>query len=177
MSFEGGQSYVYALEFENKSRSIFLNTKYVEGCPGIALEDAQNSYIICLRKSGFHSNSTGYLGDTSFVFYSPWMLYLRENFSWKLNRTITFYPTNITQKSPLLFEVKNITRLYGRDAYVVQASKLSSNSFFVDDFFANSTYFVDAQNRILLGAQSQGAQIRLISAPFELDLVASELEK
>lgn len=165
----GAESYQYQLLFENQTQTIFLTAKYGSNCPGVILEDVKNSYELCIRQSGFYSNSSEYLGDFSFPFYAPWMLYIHENFSWKPNRTITVFPTNITQRAQLFFETKNKTTISGREAYEIYAHKLSSPSIFADDFFANTTYFVDAQKRVLLAATSGGAQIILVSAPFELE--------
>ena len=166
-SFEGGDEYSYSMLFRGQNSSALLHAKYSPNCPGLVLEE-QGAYSPCILDSGFYSNSSGYLGNPDFAFYSPWMLYLHENFSWKFNRTVTFYPSNLTQKAQLLFEVANTTEIFGREAFVVMASKISSPPLFADDFFANSTYFVDVQKRVLLAANSSNAQILIENAPFEL---------
>jgi len=168
-SIIGGENYTYSLEFMGKNKSIFLHSKYLRTCPGILLEDVANSYSLCVRKSGFYSNASEYLEDSSFVFYAPWMLYLKENFIWNVNRTVTFYPSNLTYKSLLEFNSKNMTKLFGRDAFEVSVEQKSTSQFFPDSFFSNSTYFIDSQKRILLKAQNQDTRIILISAPFELE--------
>ncbi|MFH0927591.1 MAG: hypothetical protein V1822_03360 [Candidatus Micrarchaeota archaeon] len=167
LSFDAGQTYEYAINMQGRFATVSLLARYKPNCPGFILEDEKNSYSICIRKSGFYSNYSGYIGDQSFPFYSPWMLYLTQNLSWKENQTVTFYPANLTQKATLLFEAKNLTKIFGRDAYEVKVSSSSSSPFFANT--PNATYFVDAQKRVLLKAQIGSSQIILISAPFALE--------
>jgi len=169
LSFESGETYTYLLSLGNQTQKVLISTKFRQWCPGVILEDKTSGGEICVRQSGFYSNSTEYLGGFSFPYYAPWMLYLHENFSWHVNRSVTVYPTNITQRSNLYFEVVNKSNFMGREAYFVRATELSSPNILPDDFFANTTYIVDAQKRVLLYAKSAQSSIIFDSAPFELE--------
>lgn len=169
-----GERYEYLVLAGGQRQYVSLRAKQVNSCPGIVLEDAKNQFQLCILRSGFYSNSSQYLGSSSFPFYVPWMLYLHDGFFWRFNRTMTVYPPNITERAGFLFEVLNTTSIFGRDAYEVHSSQLSGSPFFVSGSPSNSVYFVDVEKRVLLKAQSGSAEIRIVSAPFELEDAGSD---
>jgi len=160
----------YEIISNNDSRTMELRTKYLRNCSGLVIEDKLNDYSLCILKSGMHSNFSTAMGDSSFIFYSPWMLSLNDSFSWSVNRTFTSYPVNITYRSPLFFNVVNKTKIFGRDAFEIKLYELADDStYFTGATLANFTYYVDTEYRILLKAQSNDVQIILTNASFTLN--------
>lgn len=167
-------------------------------CPGIKLADEKSAisfygtlenadknepgvYDLCIDEDGWQidadSNKLGSLisfENTSWPFFSPWMLVLEEEQEFEVNRTLSINDAQ-TSKIVFSFKVLNSTTYRGRDAFVVHIKNKEDSAIGPArtglDMLSDSAVmmFVDKEYRILLYSESEDITIDLVSAPFELE--------
>lgn len=118
--------------------------------------------------------------NTSWPYFSPWMLALSGHFSWSANLTLEAYPFNVSSSAPIQIRVTNRTIWQGRRAFEVEmrGGALSPLSTSENPASPPETLLsppeplrllVDEQYRVLLYSQSGPLTIRLVRAPFALN--------
>jgi hypothetical protein len=167
-------------------------------CPGIWLIDKDSAqafygslsqaeiyepgvYKICIGDDGWQIDSdSNHLGslisfeNTSWPFFSPWMLALNDNLEFRANRTLQI---NNAPASKIVFDFNVLESISyrGRQAYVVQIQNIdnqSTNPSSVGLSMPSDSkllLYIDKEYRILLHSQSSDTTLDLIKAPFELE--------
>lgn len=159
-------SYLVSSSLGTAAIPVIYEVKSVPTCAGIFLAEQAEGYAAsaCIsRQTGnalddlLQLNSS--TGNQSFLVFSPWMLAVSENFLWQTTSTVSAGGLSIN--FPVLLRSFGKRALAGRDAYEVSASSGVTG--------LQSTYYIDAEKRVLLLAKSGNLTVQLVSAPFVLN--------
>ena len=144
-----------------------------------AYENGNGAYAICIGNDGFERGKSGnragsLIGfeNSSWPYYAPWMLSLKENFSLDANQTLTINPSGVVQKFPMQIKVLNKTSVLGRSAFYVKITSYGLNSEYfpsipVSNSSAKSVYaYIDEEHRVLLLWEAAGTRLELENASF-----------
>ncbi|MEM2138017.1 MAG: hypothetical protein QW568_02925 [Candidatus Anstonellaceae archaeon] len=163
-----GETYAYELSGEMvaaPNKKVVYGISSSSSCPGILVTEQASEFASseCLSKqTGNAVNDERQLnsstGNQSFLLFSPWMLAVSDNFSWQAASTTSAAGVEMRFTTSLKsFGKKEIA---GRQAYEISVASPALSS--------ASKYFIDAEKRVLLYAESGNLTVRLIKAPFEL---------
>ncbi|MCX6778392.1 MAG: hypothetical protein NT157_05935 [Candidatus Micrarchaeota archaeon] len=104
-------------------------------------------------------------------FVQPWMLSLREGWSWRAETNITLGAIGMGERTTVRYRVASVERVMGRGAFRVEIEAKSvffASSGEAEPSVENQTLWVDSEKRVLLRAVQGDNEIELVSAPFAL---------
>ncbi len=168
-----GDHLVYFVKYGNSSETIaFLFGKKplevkglskitYENCTFVVLRGANIS--TCIDSDGMDWEGNQSIYSQEFFFFSPWMLALSENFSWKAQtlNSITGKPVQQINVSVLGRE-----KTMGREAFVVAMDEIGPFG------SVSRKMWVDSERRVILREEGSGYVLTLIQARFPLQLQA-----
>ncbi len=164
-----GEKYGYTYKMSGVEANItYTMIGLVGDCVGVradasaAQEFASSTVCINMETGEVRAN------ELSADFFQPWMLSLRDGFSWNSTSRIT-YPPPLEFNDATLRTVSVLGRedFRGRPAFKVR----SISTRIINGQTANvleADLWVDEEKRVLLGSESKLFTIELISAPFPL---------
>lgn len=164
-----GEAYAYELSgamVGAPNKKVVYGVRSSSACPGILVTEQTSEFASseCLSRQtgnavGDHLQRNSSTGNQSFLLFSPWMLAVSDNFSWQAASTTSAARVEMRFTTSL----KSIGKkeVAGRQAYEISVTSPVLGS--------ASNYFIDAEKRVLLSAESGNLSVRLIKAPFELN--------
>lgn len=165
-----GDFLAYELKYGNFSeQTVFLFGRRVADASNLSQVIYANCTLVwisgsnistCINGDGTDiggSNQT--LFSTEFFFFSPWMLALAENFSWKARMLNSITGWQVESFSARLLRKEDFR---GRNAYVLEVNETGP--------LANitKTVWVDTERRIILKEENENYAVEIIRAPFPL---------
>jgi len=170
LQLSAGEVYAYESNLSGSlSNTIYSVAGLAGGCMAVRAEvsnqeiRASSDFCIDVR-TGEIRNS-----DVPPDFFQPWMLSLDEGFSWT-SRTRIVYPPPIELEdvTNLSISVEGLGLFRGRPSFKVRALTLRT----IDGKQAaklEHVLWIDSEKRVLLGSSSSLLEVRLVSAPFDLE--------
>jgi hypothetical protein len=169
-----GETYAYELSgtvVEGANRQVLYAVRSSSNCPGILVAERTSNFASseCLSKTTGNAfndplqlNSS--TGNQSFLIFSPWMLAVSENFNWQATSITS--AAGVEMRFTTSLESLGKKEVAGREAYEITVTSPALGS--------KSTYFIDAEKRVLLSAESGNLTVRLVKAPFALNWLNEE---
>ncbi|MCX8174712.1 MAG: hypothetical protein N3E51_00700 [Candidatus Micrarchaeota archaeon] len=159
-----GESYTYLLSDGREKKLTTYLARSSPSCNGVLLYEAESGDQLCLLENGFEQGSprqsnSGY-GNHSPLIFSPWMLAVSENFSWKVESEARV--GDIKTIFPLTFRSEGKKEVAGRQAFSV-------GLYLTDASAEPMRLYIDEEKRVLLLLGSGNFTARLVSAPFALN--------
>ncbi len=163
LSLASGEKYVYAT-FVNSTMGPEISYEVAAGQGCTLLRSGNLS--ICLKPDGMElgSNSSSNLGysNKAFPLFKPWMLGVKENWAWSANVTVEIKEVGYSDTLRIGMRSGAKEQKLGRDAYRVDITIFDEN----ENATLKLTDWVDADRRVLLEEELEGASLRLVEAPF-----------
>ncbi len=133
-----------------------------------------SSYSVCLGYDGVErSPSNQRLGSNlsfssiTWPYFQPWMLAVRENWSWSARTVMHIQPFNINYTQDIVYRTLNLSTYGGREAYWVEISyPLPANSPVTSSPVPPVVLAIDAERRVLAYSESENVSIALVDASF-----------
>ena len=160
-----GERYVYQLSGFGSDQSVSYQASSSPGCAGLLITESSGGPGLCLSRSGnivgdaAQLNST--YGNQSILLFAPWMLAASENFSWRVETTISGGQMELQIPTRLFWQ--STSWVLGRRAFQIVVSSEAGSE-------RPSSEYIDAEKRVLLYARMGNATAKLVQAPFTLDL-------
>ncbi|MFH1471222.1 MAG: hypothetical protein ABIF01_05720 [Candidatus Micrarchaeota archaeon] len=179
LKFSPGETYVYEW-YDQQMGSVRISNSVKEragGCILVYTQSANFSLPFCIDEitgeSKDPSNPAEPLNMSPQLF-QPWMLALKENWTWRTEVNMTIEWMGSTEKidSRSVYRVVSREPIKGRDAYkvIIETSvNRASNSMIYPIERDAQVVWVDAEKRILLYANSSTSKIELTGAPFKVE--------
>ncbi len=185
-----GERYVYGTRLDSLYREDEYSVFQGENCVGMharslnASADASgNFYELCLdARTGEAKDASVRIGNESLalteqtqltsmgvVFFQPWMLALGEGWTWQQNITTTTSALIMNLRRTLVsdYSVEKIEEMKGRRAFKVRiVSRVVEEG--TERASAEAIEWIDVDKRVLLYASAEGAEVELVSAPFNV---------
>lgn len=158
-----GETYAYQISSPDGRQTVAYSTSRASSCAGLLVSEEASGASLCLSQSGnlaqegteaFNSS----FGNQSILLFAPWMLAVSDDFKWGFESRITAGSTAIS--FPVSLFSKGKKTVAGREAYEISVGSSGSPP---------SLFYIDAQKRVLLSAESANVSVKLISAPFPLE--------
>ena len=162
-----GETYRYEISSPDGKETVTYNTGRYSPCAGLLVSEERSGAGVCLTQSGnlaqagAESYNSSY-GNQSILLFAPWMLAVSDDFRWGFESRITAGSTAIS--FPVALSSKGRKTIAGREEYEISVSSAGSPP---------SLFYIDAQKRVLLSAESANVSVKLIQAPFPLNWTAS----
>ncbi|MEW6722078.1 MAG: hypothetical protein AB1324_02365 [Candidatus Micrarchaeota archaeon] len=153
ISFAPGENYTYSYMI-NGTEQADLTYVILEGpgCTGIRVAQEVNGTRVCVDEWGVdESGSNVSLSNPSILFFRPWMLALRDGWTWE-NSMFMAFEGGARHISDNRYRVIRMENYSGRESYVVEISS---------DAGGKEYQWVDAEKRILLKSEGQGYSVVL----------------
>lgn len=194
---------VYTARSQGRTQDIRLDLSLRPGCRGVFMLDSTtrallaqsmptsfsapdpmiSSYSVCLGTDGNERSPANLVlgnnvsfSNLSWPYFQPWMLAVKENWSWSINTTMHIEPYNLSYAYPITYRVIGRSNATGRDAYLVEVSAPSSgsaSSSLADPALglgigAEGPYslWIDAERRVLLRGEFANTTLELTDASF-----------
>lgn len=157
------ETYRYEISSPDGGETVTYSTSRSSSCTGLLVSEEPYGNSVCLTQSGnlaqagaeaFNSS----YGNQSILLFAPWMLAVSDGFKWGFESRITAGSTAIS--FPVALASKGRKTIAGREAYEISVSSSGS---------LPSLFYIDAQKRVLISADSENVTVRLVSAPFPLN--------
>lgn len=147
-----GEIYRYSYMMNNSSANMTFLILEGDGCTRIRLAEERNGTDVCVNKwgvDGFGSNVT--LGSPYALLFKPWMLALKEGWTWNNTMWLTFNGAS-EHISDNHYRVVRLENYSGRQSFIVEI-KSGAGAVEYD--------WVDAEKRILLRVLGDGYEVVL----------------
>jgi hypothetical protein len=196
-----GDYLIYSAQSAEQAHPVRLDLSPKPGCRGVFMVDSSaramaaeglgasaaaiplSSYSVCLGMDGNErgANSTALGSNVSFSnlswpYFQPWMLALRENWSWSINTSLRIQPYNLSYPHAFNYRVLERTNLSGREAFLVEVTSPASPSNsaslpnpslgFGPDSDGPFRLWVDVEKRVLLRGEFGNNSLALMEASF-----------
>lgn len=160
-----GERYVYELSGFGSDQSVAYQASSSPACAGLLITESGGGDSLCLSRSGNIVGDTAQLnstyGNQSILLFAPWMLAASENFSWRVETTISGGQVELQIPTRLFWQ--STRDVLGRRAFQIVVSSEAGSE-------RPSSEYIDAEKRVLLYARMGNATAKLVQAPFALDL-------
>jgi len=169
-----GEKYIYAYKLSGVQANITYAVLSLLGdCMGVRAEAISGEELVASTVCINMETGEVRANELATDFFQPWMLSLRDNFSWHSTSRIN-YPPPIEFDDATLRTVSALGReeFRGRPAFKVR----SISTRMINGETANileADMWVDEEKRVLLGSESKIFTIELVSAPFPLNNFSS----
>lgn len=144
-------------EYKYYLNNTVVNITYVaidRGCTMIFISESVNKSSICIEEYGMdESGSNSSFSDPAFILFKPWMLAVKENWSWK-NSMYMNYDGVMRHIADNEYKVVGIDEINGKKNF-----KIEINS-------SDGTYeynWVDVDKRIINKIQGKGFVVELVN--------------
>jgi hypothetical protein len=153
-----GETYAYVFTMKGTGNSTTANATYAIGwgdnCTLIRMMESVEFSGTCLDSNG--NDERGYntsLESPSVLLFQPWMLALREGWSWNSTMYISF-DGKLRKVGENHYRVVRLDDYNGRRAFLVELRSGDG---------AAEYEWVDEQKRVLLGMSGDGYEVRLVN--------------
>lgn len=147
-----GETYKYSYVFNNTSIGITYAILEGPGCTRIKFLERMNDSEVCIDRNGNDQdgfNST--FRNPSFLLFKPWMLALREGWSWNSSMYISF-DGSLRYISGTSYRVIRMDEFGNRTAFLVEVKS---------DEGPLEYEWVDAEKRVLLKSMGEGYEVSI----------------
>ncbi|MCI0503902.1 hypothetical protein L0Y65_04275 [Candidatus Micrarchaeota archaeon] len=147
-----GETYRYSYLMNNTTANMTFIILEGEGCTRIEVAEARNSSDVCVDRWGLDkSGSNVSLGNPYILLFKPWMLALREGWTWNNSMFLSFDGASeyVTDNYYRVVRMENYS---GRTSYIVEI-KSGTGAVEYD--------WVDDEKRVLLRVQGEGYEVVL----------------
>ena len=157
-----GERYAYQLSSPDGQNLVSYTIGKSASCQGTVVVEDSSGTTLCLSKSGnlmqpgFESLNSSFLNQ-SILLFSPWMLAASDTFSWKFDNTVSAAGTQVS--FPVALRSQGRKTVAGREAFEIGVTSMGEAS----------TFYIDAEKRVLLSIDAANVSVKLVSAPFALN--------
>lgn len=147
-----GEVYQYAYLMNNTSVNMTFYVLEGDGCTRIRVMEARDNAEVCLDRWGMDASGSNVTYNNQFMLlFKPWMLALREGWTWNNSMYISYGGAgeHITDNFYRIVRMENYS---GRESYVVEIKSDSGISEYE---------WIDAEKRVLLRVIGDGYEVVL----------------
>lgn len=158
-----GETYRYQFSTPDGTEPLTYRVLESGSCRGTLVREDETRMLLCLSKSGnlleegFPEMNSSF-GNKSIALFSPWMLAVSDRFSWEFQTTVSAAGAKV--QLPVYLKSLGRKTVAGREAYEISA---------FSSVGGRSTFYIDAEKRVLLSIDAGNVSARLVSAPFSLN--------
>ena len=154
------EEYIYEYEINGRTSQAKFKIRKKSDCLEIITLKVNNQTIPCFDEYGNEEQGNNFSISTQQIpLFKPCMLAVQDEWKWKLNKTIELNGEE-SQIEKITLETVGSETIEGRNTFKVKTVS--------EDIIIYS--WIDKQKRILIREESELYTIRLIGAPFPLEL-------
>jgi hypothetical protein len=155
LQIKSNETYIYSYSTNNRSVNITYTIEAIPGCTLISIVEAEGSPALCLDTWGVgKGGSNASFDQPSILLFKPWMLALKDGWTWNTSIYIVFEGGASEHVSDVYYRVVRREIFEGHDTFVVEIRPSAGDQEYD---------YVDAEKRILLKAEGVGYDVALIN--------------
>ncbi len=147
-----GEVYRYSYLMNKTSINMTFYVLEGTGCTRIRVMESRNNSEVCLDRWGMDASGSNVTSDNQYmILFKPWMLALREGWTWNNSMYISYGGAgeHITDNYYRIVRMENYS---GRESYIVEIKSESG---------ATEYEWIDAEKRVLLRVIGEGYEVVL----------------
>ncbi len=159
LAIKPGEIYVYNYDINNTNNTLTFMIKTGSNCTFIQVKESVNATGSCIDKNGNDKKGGNVSLEVGYIsMFKPWMLAVHGSWHWNARMTVDVAGSEIELKN-ISFDTVDEERILGRESFVVE---ITSDNLHI-------ATWIDKEKRILLKEKGNDYEIKLVSAPFELN--------